>query len=88
MNSLCSMGNFVELKTRFFLHCTHFSNQRLTKINKIKDINKRIFEKNDYLINKTIFSGNAKHSITDNKSILEAKTPILISSGRFDSPLF
>ena len=43
INHLCSYGNFVESATHFFLHCTHFSNERLTLINKIKDIDKRIF---------------------------------------------
>ena len=28
INPLCSCGNFVESTTHFFLHCTHFSNQR------------------------------------------------------------
>ena len=45
INPLCSCGNFVESTTHFFLHCTHFSNQRLTLINKIKDIDKRVFDK-------------------------------------------
>ena len=54
-NPLCSCGNFVESTTHFFLHCPHFFNQRLTLINKIKDIEKSIFEKNDSLITQTFF---------------------------------
>ena len=34
INPFCSCGNFAESKTHFLLHCTHFSNQRLTLINK------------------------------------------------------
>ena len=88
INPLCSCGNFVESTTHFFLHCTHFSNQRLTLINKIKDIDKRIFDKNDSLITQTLLFGDEKLSITDSKSILEATIQFLISSGRFDSPLY
>ena len=88
INPLCSCGNFVESTTHFFLHCTHFSNQRLTFINKIKDIDKRIFDKNDSLITQTLLFGDEKLSITDNKSILEATIQFLISSARFDSPLY
>ena len=84
INPLCSCGNFVELTTHFFLHYTHFSNQRLTLINKIKDIGKRIFEKNDSLITQTLLFGDEKHSITDNKYTLEATIQFLISSGSFD----
>ena len=87
INPLCSCGNFVESTTQFFLHCTHFSNQILTFINKIKYIDKRIFDKNDSLITQTLLFGDEKLSITDNKSILEATIQFLISSARFDSPL-
>ena len=45
-----SRGNFADSTTQFFLRRFHFSNQRLTLINKIKDINKRIFEKGDSFI--------------------------------------
>ena len=45
INPWCSCGNIVESTTHFFLHCTHFSNERLTFINKIKDIDKRVFDK-------------------------------------------
>ena len=81
INPLCSCGNFVESTTHFFLHCTHFSNQRLAFINKIKDIDKCIFDKNDFLITQTLLFGDEKLSITDNGSILEATIQFLISSG-------
>ena len=48
-NPLCSCGDSVESTTHFFLYCTHFSNQRLAFINKIKDIDKP----NIYLIKMT-----------------------------------
>ena len=72
INPLCSCGNFVEL----------------TFINKIKDTDKRMFDKNDSLKTQTLLFGDEKLSITDNKSILEATIQLLISSGRFDSPLY
>ena len=69
----------------FFLHCTNFSNQRLTLINKIKNTDNRIFNKNDSLIIQTLHFGVEKLSITDKKPILKATIQFLISSGRFDS---
>ena len=83
INPLCSCGNFVESIKHFFLHFTNFSNQRLTFINKIKDIDKRIFDKNDSLITQTLLFGDEKPPITDNKSILEATIQFLIYSARF-----
>ena len=63
INSLCSCGNFVESTAHFFLHCTHFSNERLTHITKIKDIGKRIFEENNFLMTQILLSGDEKLSI-------------------------
>ena len=55
----------------------------------MKDTDKRIFDENDSLITtQTLLFGDEKLSITDNKSILEATIQFLISSGRFDLPLF
>ena len=54
----------------------------------IKDTDKRIFDKNGSLITQTLLFGDEKLSITDSKSILEAAIQFLITSGRFDSPLF
>ena len=70
-----------------FLHCTHFSNKK-TLINKIKDVDKRIFDKNDSLIVQTLLFGDKKLSTIDNKSILEETIQFLISSGRFDLSFF
>ena len=51
-------GNIVELTKHFFLHSTLFSNQRLTLFNKIKDIDKRIFDKNDSLKTQILLFGD------------------------------
>ena len=79
-------GNIIELTKHFFLQSTLFSNQRLTLINKIKDIDKRIFDESDSLKTQTLLFRDEKLSTTDNKSILEATIQFLVSSGRFDSP--
>ena len=60
----------------------------MTLINKIKDIDKRIFDEKDSVITKTLLFGDEKLSTTDNKSISEATIQFLISSGRFDLSLF
>ena len=88
INSLCSRGNFVESTTHFFLHWAHFSNQKLSLINKIADIDKSIFDEKNPLITQTLLFGDEKFSTTDSKSILEATIQFLISSRRFDLPSF
>ena len=88
INPLCSCGNFIESTTHFFLHWAHFSNQKLTLINKIKNIDKGIFDEKDSFITQTLLFGEEKLSTTDDKSILEATIHFLTSSGRFYLPLF
>ena len=59
-------------KARILLHPVHFVNQRLTVSNRIKDIDKRILEKNDTLMTQNLLVEDEKHSSTDNKFVLEA----------------
>ena len=75
----------LNQQQNFFLHCTHFPNQRLTLINKIKDTDKRIFDKNDSLLTQTLLSGDEKLTTTHKKSILGATIQFLISSERFET---
>lgn len=72
-NHLCSCRTFAESTTHFFLHFTHFSNQRLILTNNIKDIYKSAFWKR--LPHNPKFSFWRREAfITNRKSILEAKT--------------
>ena len=80
----CSVLYVVESTSHFFLHCT----QRLIPTNKLKDIDKPIFDKNDSLVTQALHFGDDKLSITNKKFILEATIQFLISSERFDSLLF
>ena len=57
----------------------------MTLINKIKDIEKLIFDKNDSLLTQTLLSGDEKLTTTDKKSILGATIQFLTSSGRFET---
>ena len=58
-----------------FFHCTQLSNQRLTHNNKIKDIDKCTFDKNDFFITQTFEV--EKISVTDGKSVLAATIQFL-----------
>ena len=48
-------------------HCTHFVNQSLTVSKKIKDIDKRILEKNHTLMTQNFLFGEEQLSSTENK---------------------
>ena len=63
-------------------------NERLTFFNKLQSIDKKILSKDDYNISKVFPYGD--HSFNDEKniSILTALIEYIISTKRFDSPLF
>ena len=46
LNPICSCGNDIETSAHFQLHC-HYSNERSTFLNTIRNINRHIFNKND-----------------------------------------
>ena len=53
-------------------------------MNKIKDIDKGIAEKNDSLITQALHFGGKNPSINRQKIYVGTKIQLLISSGRFD----
>ena len=60
-----------------FFHCTQLSNQRLTHNNKIKDIDKCTFDKNDFFRNPNFLFKVEKISVTGGKSVLVATIQFL-----------
>ena len=47
LNLICSCGNDYETSAHFLLHFPHYSNERSTFLNTIRNINRNIFDKND-----------------------------------------
>ena len=67
-NPTCSCGNDIETATHF-LHCPHYSNERATFLNTIRNINRNIFDKNDLQITETLLYGD--NSLDDkNKTLI------------------
>ena len=52
LNPLCLCGNDVETSSHFLLHCSTYSNERMTFLNKIKNINYGILELSDTIMTK------------------------------------
>ena len=50
LNPICSCGNDIETSAHFRLHCPHYSNERSTFLNTIRNINRNVFYKNDLLL--------------------------------------
>ena len=50
LNPIWSCGNDIETSAHFRLHCPHYSNERSTFLNTIRNINRNVFYKNDLLL--------------------------------------
>ena len=69
LNPICSCGNDIETLAHFLLHCPHYSNERSTFLNTIRNINRNIFDKNDLQITETLLYGD--NSLDDkNKTLI------------------
>ena len=50
LDPLCNCGQHIETTIDFFLHCSNYSNQRKTLLEKINNIKLYLLNKNDSII--------------------------------------
>ena len=87
LNPICSCGNDIETSAHFLLHCPHYSNERSTFLNTIRNINRHIFDKNDLQITETLLYGNSSLDDKSNTLILNATIDFLFVTKIFDVSL-
>ena len=87
LNSICCCGQDIETSTNFLLHCSNYSNERLTFLNIIRNIDRNILNKNDLKVTETILYGDSSLDDTNNTLIMNATMEFLFASKRFDVPL-
>ena len=79
LNPICSCGQNIETSTHFLLHCSNYSNERLTFLNIIRSIDLKVTE--------TLLYGDSSLDDTNNTLIKNATMEFLFASKRFDVPL-
>ena len=84
LNPICSCGNDIETLAHFLLHCPHYSHERSTFLNTIRNINRHIFDKNDLQITETLLYGDSSLDDKSNTLILNATIDFLFVTKRFD----
>ena len=84
LNPICSCGDDIETLAHFLLHCPHYSHERSTFLNTIRNINRNIFEKNDLQITETLLYGDSSLDEKSNTLILNATIDFLFVTKRFD----
>ena len=93
LNPICSCGQNIETSTHFLLHCSSYSNERLTFLNIIVTFSivtftySKILSKNDLKVTETLLYGDRSYDDTKNTLIMNATMEFLFTSKRFDVPL-
>ena len=87
LHPICSCAQNTETSTHFLLHFSNYSNERLTFLNIIRNIDSNILSKNDFRVTETILYGDSSYDDTNNTLITNATMEFLFASKRFDVPL-
>ena len=83
ISPICSCGQYIETSTHFLLHCSNYSNEILTFLNVLRNIDRNILDRNHFKITETfLYDDNLSHD-TNVSAIME----FLITTKRFDVPL-
>ena len=80
----------MVLKQRFifFLHCANYNTQRQTFFDKIATIDANILSENEHSIVNSLLFGKLNSENSFNKAILYASIGFILSTERFNNPLF
>ena len=85
---LTNVAQFTaKTSAHFLLPCSNYSNERLTFLNIIRDIDRNILNKNGLKVTKTLPYGGSSLDHTNNTLIMNATMEFLFASKRFDVPL-
>ena len=88
VDPLCSCGNDIESTVHFFLHCPNFTTQRQTRLNKLKSINASIMNENENSVVRMLLFGRPDFSYSTNKEIINVTISFILTTERFNCPLF
>ena len=86
VDPLCSCRNDVESTVHFFLHCQNLTTQRQAILNKLKSINWSITAENSVV--RTLIFGRPDFNYSTNKEIINATISFILTTERFNCPLF
>ena len=88
IDPMCSCSSGTETTIHFFLHCTNFNTQRQTLFDKIVTTDPNILTENEDSIVNTLLFGKPNSENSFNKAMLNASIEFILSTERFNNPLF
>ena len=88
LNPLCSCGLNIETTSHYFLQCPWFHTEQFTLLNNMKEINSTISKKSQSVVTRILLYDNKSFKDEVNSLILNATTDFVLSTNRFDEPLY
>ena len=88
LNPLCSCGLDIETTSHYFLHYPLFHTERSTLLNNINETDSRIFPKSESVVTRILLYGDDSFKVEVNLLILNATIDFVLSTNRFDEPLY
>ena len=88
IDPMSSCGSDIELTVHFFFHCPNFTTQRQTLLNKLKIFNAIIMTENENSFVRTLLFGRPDFRYSTNKEIINATISFILTTERFNCPLF
>ena len=89
LNPFCSCGKGeVGSSSHHLLYCSNYSEERLALLNTIKNIDMPILQQSDSKFTSVLLFGDISFYNYKNTFILDATIDYIISTKRFDEPLF
>ena len=88
LDPLCNCGKEVETPFDFLLSCPNYSDERLTLLSKIRNINPNILENTNSQITRFFLYGDKNFTASTNFIILSSTIEYILATKRFDEPPF
>ena len=88
INPICICRGDIEFINHFFLHCPDYCEERKTLFDNIQSIEKMLLNQSESSLTYLLFYGDPKRNSYVNAFILNSAIEFILSSERFNGPLF
>ena len=88
LNPFCSCGLDIESTVHFLLHCPTHITERRTLLSAIENIDNNLLDLCEPVLIKTLLFGSNSFDTNPNTNVLNATIEYVLSTKRFEEPLF
>ena len=88
LNPLCSCGLDIESTAHFLLHCPTYITERRTLLSTVENIDNNLLDLCEPVLIRTLLFGSNSFDTDANTNVLNATIEYILSTKRFDEPLF